>query len=164
MVIYGGTSGSLYRNDAWGLSLATLTWSRLASSGTSLPIGCDYSAVYDPTGHRMIVFGGQAWPIVQQFQRRSVGVPPGFAQSWSCYDLGRRPRRSARRHTAIYDSAGQRMVVFGGENADGSGQRVLLDDVWALSLNGVPAWTRSSRSTPTRSRTTLPSIMHPVTR
>jgi hypothetical protein len=36
----------------------------------------------------------------------------------------------------VYDSRRGRMLVFGGANFGG-----FLNDVWALSLTGTPAWT-----------------------
>jgi hypothetical protein len=39
------------------------------------------------------------------------------------------------RHTAVYDPVRDRMVVFGGH-----GDFPFLNDVWALSLAGSPAW------------------------
>jgi hypothetical protein len=40
-------------------------------------------------------------------------------------------------HTAIYDPVRDRMIVFGGHNGTSA-----LNDVWALSLSGSPAWTQ----------------------
>ena len=47
-------------------------------------------------------------------------------------------------HTAIYDSIGDRMVVFGGSGASG----FALSDVWALALGGDPAWTQLTPAVP----------------
>ena len=43
-------------------------------------------------------------------------------------------------HSVIYDSAHERMVVFGGCNGFAPSYR-RLSDVWALSLSGSPSWT-----------------------
>src|SRR5262249_36859931 len=43
-------------------------------------------------------------------------------------------------HRALYDPAGDRMIVFGG--LDGAaGASTVFNDVWALSLSGTPEWT-----------------------
>src|SRR5262249_43953823 len=39
-------------------------------------------------------------------------------------------------HSAVYDPNARRMIVFGGASQAGP----MLNDVWALSLGGTPAW------------------------
>ncbi|MET0794031.1 MAG: hypothetical protein ABW061_21095 [Polyangiaceae bacterium] len=66
---------------------------------------------------------------------------------------------------AIYDSAGQRLVVHGGESARGNPPDQYFDDTWALSLDGDPQWTElvtSGDSGGARSRQT--AIFDPVAR
>jgi len=61
-------------------------------------------------------------------------------------------------HSAIYDPVRDRMVVFGG-----AGDRGYLNDVWALSLAGTPAWTRLTPSgTPPGIRYAHSAIYDPV--
>src|SRR5439155_1684446 len=40
-------------------------------------------------------------------------------------------------HTAIYDSVGDRMIVFGGRDSAAA-----RNDVWALTLGAAPSWTQ----------------------
>ncbi len=62
------------------------------------------------------------------------------------------------RHTAVYDPVRDRMVVFGGCSGP------YLNDVWALSLAGTPAWTQlsPSGSTPPVARYSHTAIYDPV--
>ncbi len=100
-------------------------WSELAP-----PVRADHSAVWDPIGHRMVVFGGQDWGVTATTWTLSLDspawtelLPSGIAPA---------PRRN---HTAIWDEAQSRMIVFGGTNGVAT-----FDDVYALDLVGTPTW------------------------
>lgn len=64
MVIYGGWDGaspdlSSFLGDTWALSLgANPTWTQLDPGGTLPPNRDAMSAIYDPWGDRMVLFGG----------------------------------------------------------------------------------------------------------
>jgi hypothetical protein len=61
-------------------------------------------------------------------------------------------------HAAIYDPIRDRMVVWGGQNEGG-----LLNDVWELSLGGLPAWTQlSPTGAPPPTRISFSAIYDPV--
>jgi hypothetical protein len=63
MIVFGGFDAltnydSSFLNDTWALSLGDLTWQRLAPDGP-MPTGRDATAaIYDPTGDRMVLYGG----------------------------------------------------------------------------------------------------------
>jgi Galactose oxidase, central domain len=63
MIVYGGFDAltdytTSFLNDAWALSLGDLTWRRLTPDGP-IPTGRDATAaIYDPTGDRMVLYGG----------------------------------------------------------------------------------------------------------
>jgi hypothetical protein len=61
-------------------------------------------------------------------------------QAWTDLTPSGTSPTSRRFHTAIYDPVRDRVVVFGGD-APG-----VLNDVWALSLGGTPAWTELAPS------------------
>jgi hypothetical protein len=126
MVVYGGGA-----DDVWVLSLsAPLAWSHLAVAGTPPPERLDPSAIYDPVRDRMLVFGGSndsdVWAL------SLAGAP-----AWTQLTPAGAPPLGRHCHSAIYDPLRDRMVVFGGYGAG----NVLLNDAWALSLSGAPAWT-----------------------
>jgi hypothetical protein len=78
----------------------------------------------------MIVYGGTSTSNVWALSLRAT-------LAWT--QLSAAPDPVARsHHCAAYDPVGQRMVIYGGEGASGQ----VLDDAWALSLSGTPAWTR----------------------
>lgn len=152
MTMFAGNPsvGNCYNtaNDTWVLTNADdsdpgqPTWSQLQTSGGPPGQRWGHSAVYDPATNRMIVFGGhdacaagdsQVWVLDNAngqgndtptwMQLAPTGGPPG-ARAW---------------HTAVYDGASNRMMVFGGVGTSGS-----LNDVWVLEhangLGGTPNW------------------------
>lgn len=131
----------------------TASWSELDPlvseiSGMPPPRGFHgTSAVYDPSSNRLIVFGGMSstfgttlndvWLLTAaNGEGRSawINLIPNAAE-------GSPPPRAG--HTAVYDSANNRMIVFGGCNA---ACMPVLDDTWVLSnangLGGTPSWTQ----------------------
>lgn len=124
-----------------------LEWNTL-SAGEFLYRG-DAPVVYDPVRHRAIRFGGighhsgpanDVW--VQDLDSSSgwtllttIGLPP--------------PPRSE--HGAVYDPVRDRLVIFGGygDSCDPEEYETCdLNDVWALSLSGIPTWQQISTTGP----------------
>ena len=129
LVVFGGFTAGLPA-DTWALPLTGQSWTQLAPAG-ALPAGrFGHSAIYDPLGDRMVVFGGVAstgglgdvWAL-------SLGASP----SWVPIVPAGGPTATRYQHTAIYDPVGTRMVVFGGYTGG--------DPTLSFSLTGEPAWT-----------------------
>ena len=132
ILIFGGEESGLSTvtfNDVWALSLdESPRWDLIVPKGAPPSKRTAHSAIYDPLRDRMLVFGGfrlnnevwelsladTAWRLLT-----TTGTPPS--------------RRSE--HAAIYDPIRDRMIVFGGSEGNRR-----LNDVWALSLAGTPAW------------------------
>jgi len=162
MVVFGGWDGS-YLNDVWALSLGSSPeWTQLSPSLDS-PIDRGLpTAIYDPVRDRMVIFGGK--------YDDDTGIEHPLSDVWALWfgeslvwtEITPAPGPSARLlHTAIYDPARDRMVVFGG--AEGSWPYSYFDDVWALSLSGNPAWTQlTPAGTPPSPRGYHASIYDPM--
>jgi hypothetical protein len=131
IVIFGGFDGVTYRNDTWVILLPDSTRKELTLAVNPPPGRAFHSAIYDPVGDRMIIFGG-----------RDVGS--SFKDAWAL-SLGEYPKRwrqlpdapMARgryEHTAIYDPDRESMWVFGGNDG------FFCNDTWALTLGAEPAW------------------------
>jgi uncharacterized repeat protein (TIGR01451 family) len=159
MIIFGGIFGTTgtpaLGNDVWIFSDARTNggnvWQSLTVSGTKPSARGYHSATYDPTNNRMIVFGGDpnvgnclvdvndTWVLTNAdgtvgtggwIQLTPSGSPP--------------PARSAA--SAIFDSANNRMMIYGGNKQCG----VTYADFWVLTnangLGGTPGWTQLSPS------------------
>ncbi len=122
---------------------ATPTWTQLSLVG-SLPQGrYAHTAVYDPVNNRLIVFGGQAIiNMLNDIWVLSNANGQGGTSSWT--QLAPTGGPSVRAfHSAVYDPASNRMIVFGGQTTYGA---FVANDVWVLSnangLGGIPVWTQ----------------------
>jgi N-acetylneuraminic acid mutarotase len=62
VIVFGGVlSGSTsFLNDTWAYDPSANTWTELTPSGTLPSRRHDQAMVYDPSGNRMIMFGGFA--------------------------------------------------------------------------------------------------------
>ena len=150
MIVFGGNNGGQTLNDTWALSLpsgAGATWSLLTAFGSAPPPPREnHAAVYDSVGARMIVFGGIDNDLFWDGSVNSNGcwtlaLPPGGGPtSWSALATSG-PRPSHReRHSLIYDSVNERLIVFGGLDDTFPSPR---GDVWTLGLTGTPAWSQA---------------------
>ena len=151
MLVFGGDN----RNDVWALALAgTPSWTVLSTTGTPPGARGSQSAIYDPVRDRMVVFGGgdASGRFNDTWALSLAGTP-----AWTEVLPTGAPPRARGSHSAVYDPVRDRMLVFGG--LAGS----YLNDVWALSLAGTPAWTAlSPTGTPPSVRAWHSAIYDPV--
>jgi hypothetical protein len=134
MVVFGGydwpTTGSF--GDTWSLALSgTPTWSPLAASG-SVSARNSHSAIYDPVGDRMVVYGGYADP--DNPLKLSVLAFAGGGPAWSqITPAGTAPPMLRDGAAGVYDAPNQRIVYYAGIDPD-------FANVWAVTLSGTPTW------------------------
>ena len=140
MVVFGGghaSSGEPFStlDDVWGLSLDTNpVWTQILPAGTH-PASRYYhyeGGIYDPTHDRMIVFGGTTYPggSLNDLWALNLSGPP----TWTPLSPLGGPPTARSFHSAIYDAANSRMVLYAGVNGSP------LGDVWALALDDPPTW------------------------
>jgi hypothetical protein len=149
MIVFGGgTSSTACLNDAWVLDDANSsggspTWIPLTPSGTVPAARMNFDSAYDPSTNSLIVFGGSncASGYFSDVWILSGANGESGTPSWtqlSTVGLGPSARENS---SAIYDSANNVLIVFGGD-AGASG----LSDVWTLShangQGGTPTWTQ----------------------
>jgi len=133
MLVYGG-AGPSPLGDVWALSLGpSPAWTQLAPTGTPPASRSGHSAVYDPVRDRMVVFGGQTGLT---FRNDAWALALAGTPAWSNMAPAGGPPDPRSRHSAIYDSVRDRLVVFGGADASGP-----WGDLWSLSFAGTPTWT-----------------------
>jgi hypothetical protein len=114
-----------------------------------------HSSVYDPVSKAMTVFGGQDWGTgVTVTNAVLLNTPANGNGSWTTLipagAAGAPVARAA--HTAVYDPASNRMIVFGGETCPPNDCTAVgnLNDVWVLTnangQGGAAAWTQLNPS------------------
>jgi hypothetical protein len=149
MTIFAGYGGG-FLNDVWVLSTANgiggiPSWTQTTVTGSS-PGTRDYpSAVYDTTNNLMIIFGGYNGTFYNDVWVLSTANGLGTS-SWTQLTAAADPvygvPTSRYGQSAVYDSANNRMIIFGGLNG------IYLDDVWVLSsangIGGTPVWSQLS--------------------
>jgi len=132
VILFGGYDGS-FRNDLWTVSLGeTLVCAPLSSIGGPPPGRDFHSALYDPVGDRMIVFGGNgsAGPMNDVWELRLSGTP-----TWAQLPTTGASPSPRLAQQAVYDPAARCMLVFGGYDGHG-----VTNDLWRLSLDPGPVW------------------------
>ena len=139
MVVFGGNGmdGSV-DDPLWSLSLgATPAWTDLG--GRRPPTLWSSATVIDPTRRVMWVHGGQAWDNGVMTRTDLWALPLGTPAGWNQPATTGTPPGKRYGHTAIYDTPRDRLVFFGGNDSLAS-----LNEVWALTLSGTPAWSQLS--------------------
>jgi Galactose oxidase, central domain len=120
MVVFGGTNGSLL-GDVWVLTNAnglsgTPAWVQLAPTGTAPMPRSGHTAVYDAINNLMIVYGGtigtnkeasDTWVL-------SDGNGLGGTPAWTLTVPGGGSSPLLTLHSAVYDPASNKMLIFGG--------------------------------------------------
>ncbi len=166
MIVFGGrgSSGTL-PNEVWVLSNAdgvggSPSWTLLIASGGPSARSF-HSAVYDPANNRMIVYGGE--PLANDVWVLLNANGLGGTPTWTLLAPAAGALPSPRLgHSAVYDAASNRMIIFGGGNNLGQN----FDDVWVLSnangLGGTPAWTLLSPTVPTMARELHSAVFDPA--
>lgn len=120
----------------------------------SFPTRFWHSGVYDPGSNQLIVFGGQDDESLLHnnllLLTQANGNGGTYAGQWSDLIVGYPSPPPRYAHTAVYDQANNRMIVFGG-CADVA-CFIPLNDTWVLSdangVGGTAAWTQLSPSGP----------------
>jgi hypothetical protein len=144
MVVFGGSDGSGDVLDPlWSLSLgSTVEWTDLG--GRRPPRRWNAATVFDPTRRIMWVHGGMTWDIGgPEILTDLWSLPLGSMTGWNQPTTTGTPPGMRFGHSAVYDAARDRLVFFGGKEDTLS---TLLNDVWALTLSGTPAWSQLSPS------------------
>lgn len=112
MLLYGGCCGSAdVMNDFWAYDPRTNAWEPIRVDGVRPTARELFAVAWDPVQAEMILFGGwgHCWPLGDMWVYRSE------ANAWRRLDLqpaGVPPALEG--HTAVWDAAGDQMLIFGG--------------------------------------------------
>lgn len=136
MVVFGGldnnpADGSALNHDSWTLTTGALPfWTALLFTGTP-GFREGHTGVYDSVNQRMVVFGGaedNSFTPVLNSDLWGMSLPGTPVWSFLSSTTGPAGRFS---HSAIYDSAQSRMVIYGGYK---DGLFDVLNDAWVISF------------------------------
>ena len=138
MIVFGGENSLGLLNDVWVLTNAngvgTPVWTQLSPTGAPAPVRYLHTAVYDPATNRMVVFGGYNGSYANDTWVLSNADGTGGTPAWTQLSPTGTPPAARGAHSAIYNAANNRMVVFGGYFSTGA----LTNDVWVLtSASGI---------------------------
>jgi galactose oxidase-like protein len=153
LLIFGG-GDPWPRADVWALDLASpVRWVQIVPDGAGPTGRSGHTTIYDPVQDRVLLFGGNDGTDRADVWELPLGAtPPTWTQLTPAGAAP--PPRSG--HTAIYDAVGERMIVFGGS---------FKNDVWALSLSGLPRWSEvRPLGAPPSGRTEHTAIYDPMRR
>ena len=134
MIVFGGEAGPSF-NDVWALNLSSMTWTQIVPAGAAPTERYGHSAVYDPAGDQMIMYGDASddvWSL-------SLGGTPTWTQ---LHPAGGSPGGRVY-HTLVMDTQQERVILHGGFAGDGA-----LSDTWQLTLGPNPVWTQLSPGGP----------------
>jgi Galactose oxidase, central domain/Kelch motif len=136
VIVFGGVNTHSL-NDTWILSLSDSTphWSQVFPQEPLPPPLKNHVGVYDPVYRRCIFFGGNdgAGPNATTSVLKTAGT-----FQWRQLPSGPSTPPARELAAATYDSKRHRMIIFGGLR--GYFPTALLNDTWALSLDGEPTW------------------------
>ena len=138
MVIFGGSDHDQFFNEAWCLYPDRATWLPLRAMGTPPAPRNTHTAVYDPLGPSMIVFGGKS--DIGMFDDVWVLELTMGVEMWSELPTSGEMPGGIAGHVAVYDCASRRMYTFGGYRYP---PFEYPDDVFCLDLNSSE-WSRIS--------------------
>ncbi len=141
MIVFAGTDsiGSTSDNDVWALNLPALTWTHLLPTGTPPPGRYQHTAVYDSRRERMLVWGGGSLSIPDMrvvWELDLAPATPAWRALASAVTATGLPIQRYT-HAAVYDSTGDRMLVFGGLMPPFTifGNDYPLKDLWSLQFD-----------------------------
>jgi hypothetical protein len=130
LLLHGGGSGT-QSGETWSFALGNPAWTSIVQVPPALFY---HAAVFDPIGHRMLVFGGASDGILSGNETWTEDLGPNG--EWAkLAPQGSLPSPRVA-SSAVFDPFHDRMVVFGGEGGDA----VDLNDVWELSFQGPLHW------------------------
>ncbi|HVP57291.1 MAG TPA: kelch repeat-containing protein, partial [bacterium] len=136
LVLYGGI-GETGLSDTWQFSFESRSWSEITTLGAEVRIGA--TAIYDPAGDRLVVFGGSDGQALRN-DVRALALRGGQTaqgergpEPWALINSGSGVTPQPRAYAVGgYDAARRRFIIQGGVGGP-SGDSALAD-TWACSL------------------------------
>ena len=121
MLVFGGFSFT-FLGDLWSFKPGNNSWSQIAPTGSVPGTRAAHTAIWDPIGNQMLVYGGYNGSFLSDLWSYKP-----TSNTWTQISPSGQVPPSRRDHTAIWDSAGQRMLISGGYNPG------VLSDLWSYT-------------------------------
>lgn len=140
LILFGGDVGSGTLNgELWEFRMASNEWFPLTATGSAPSARAHHTAVYDDSLDRMVIFGGaDAGGLPSDV--RTLSLPAAGTPAWTNFQIGGPAPAPRKHHSAVFDPATRRMVVFAGLDNDLTDGSTQARDIWILDLsNSVPS-------------------------
>jgi prepilin-type N-terminal cleavage/methylation domain-containing protein len=124
MYTFGGYNGASYFNDIFTYDAVANTWTGITPSGTAPGKRYEHSAVYDGSSDKMFVFGGYNAGVYNN----EIWSYNGATNAWLKVTPSGTAPTGRDMHTTVWDTARNKMYVFGGYNAGN-----WYNDIWAFT-------------------------------
>lgn len=121
--MFGGLGPSA-RADLWAYSFDQNQWREIQPSGSKPPARFGHTLVFDPVRRRLILFGGQAAGFFNDTWAYDISN-----NAWTKLNPSGALPNERYGHSAIYETAGDRLIVSHGFTDDGR-----FDDTWAFEF------------------------------
>ncbi len=136
-----------YQRDTGILTdqLTNSNWTKIVPTGTGPGARYGHTGLYDPTSNTMMVFGGAEGgpaPCANDYFALQHANAAGATPAWVNLSPSGNIPSARMRHSSVYDSATNSLIIFGGFDCTGT----YFNDVWKLSnandAGGAPSWTQ----------------------
>ncbi len=145
MIMFGGSyGGGVPVNETWAYDPTANRWTNLSPSGTLPSERFGQAMVYDPSTHRVIMFGGASGVLsdTSLVPLKDTWAYNPTTNTWTeLHPVGTLP--SARAYESmVYDPLTQQLIMFGGAREAWA----VLNDTWAYDP-AASTWTELNPST-----------------
>jgi hypothetical protein len=145
VIVFGGQDASDVLAEVWVLTLgASPAWKQVLPSGAAPIARAQHSAVYDSVHQSMIIYGGSDTSNTPLTDFGVLTLPPNTTQfSWSTTPYFSMQPVRRQWHSAIFDTLGRTMVVFGGLDNDAIDDGTSTSaETWTLTPGAPYSWTK----------------------
>lgn len=130
VLLFGGGDQNGDMNDLWAYDPVTNTWSELQPDGHAPSGRSGLSAVWDPVGSRILVFGGRSAEFFNDLWTYDYA-----GNKWTELEVPDDLPSPRAFQTMVYDQSAGRVLLFGGGADDGA-----VNDTWAYDP-AADVWT-----------------------
>ncbi|MBN1629240.1 MAG: S-layer homology domain-containing protein [Thermoleophilia bacterium] len=123
VVLFAGQLNTGASNDLWEYDRAANQWTKVYPSGSAPSARAGFSMIYDSDTRQALLFGGRS--NVAYDDCWAYGPA---AETWTELQPVGKPPAARTGAAMIYDSVGDRCILFGGADAGG----LYLGDIWEL--------------------------------